>query len=69
MAATTTWTSAINDVTPANMVLDNSELLGGAFAKIIGDSAALQRVLDLVRVVGPTDTTVLIQGETGRARK
>ena len=69
MAAITTWASAIEDVTPAKMALDNGELFGSAFAKIIGDSAALQRVLDLVRVVGPTDTTVLIQGETGTGKE
>jgi len=36
---------------------------------IIGNSAALQRVLDLVRVVAPTEATVLIQGETGTGKE
>jgi formate hydrogenlyase transcriptional activator len=63
------WASAIEDVTSAKMALDNREYSGSVFAKIIGDSAALQRVLDLVRVVGPTDTTVLIQGETGTGKE
>src|SRR5579862_2843343 len=69
MAATTTWASAIKDAVPANMTLDDSEIFDSAFAKIIGDSAALRRVLNLVRVVGPTDTTVLIQGETGTGKE
>src|SRR6266852_2626574 len=36
---------------------------------IIGNSAALQRVMGLVRVVAPTDTTVLIRGETGTGKE
>src|SRR6202163_1559242 len=36
---------------------------------IIGNSAALQRVLGLVRVVAPTEATVLIQGETGTGKE
>jgi formate hydrogenlyase transcriptional activator len=36
---------------------------------IIGNSAALQRVLGLVRLVGPTGATVLIQGETGTGKE
>src|ERR1700680_3574232 len=36
---------------------------------IIGNSAALQQVLDLVRVVAPTEATVLIQGETGTGKE
>lgn len=37
----------------------------GAFAKVIGTSAALRFVLDQVRTVAPTSSTVLIEGETG----
>src|SRR6202163_1649499 len=36
---------------------------------IIGNSAALQRLLGLVRVVAPTAATVLIQGETGTGKE
>src|ERR1700735_350534 len=36
---------------------------------IVGNSPALGRVLDLVRVVAPTDSTVLINGETGTGKE
>jgi formate hydrogenlyase transcriptional activator len=69
MAANTSWTSEIEYSTQANIGLDRSELFGNAVPKIIGDSAALRRVLGLVRVVAPTDTTVLLQGETGTGKE
>src|SRR6202158_6212310 len=43
--------------------------LEDATRAIIGNSAALQRVLGLVRVVAPTAATVLIQGETGTGKE
>src|SRR5467141_1521632 len=36
---------------------------------IIGNSAALQRVLGMVQIVAPTDATVLINGETGTGQE
>lgn len=39
------------------------------FSGIVGTSAALSQVLDLVRVVAPTDSTVLIEGETGTGKE
>jgi formate hydrogenlyase transcriptional activator len=36
---------------------------------IIGNSAALRRVLEMVRIVAPTDATVLINGETGTGKE
>ena len=39
------------------------------FEEIVGTSAALQRVLNLVQTVAPTDSTVLICGETGTGKE
>jgi len=38
------------------------------FEQVIGNSPALEAVLEQVERVSPTDSTVLIQGETGTAR-
>lgn len=39
------------------------------FEEIIGDSAALRQVLKQVEIVAPTDSTVLILGETGTGKE
>ena len=39
------------------------------FEQIIGNSPALNSVLEQVELVGPTDSTVLILGETGTGKE
>jgi formate hydrogenlyase transcriptional activator len=39
------------------------------FEQIIGNSPALESVLELVERVAPTDSTVLVQGETGTGKE
>lgn len=59
----------IEDTKPAKNALGKGELDRSGLSKIIGTSAALQRALRLVRMVAPTDATVLIQGETGTGKE
>jgi len=39
------------------------------FEGIVGESAALQNVLEQVAIVAPTDATVLLHGETGTGKE
>src|SRR3984957_19261877 len=80
MAAQAIWASrrpAVNhnasfdtgDATSANVALESNELSGSGLPRIVGKSAALRRVLGMVRIVAPTDATVLINGETGTGKE
>jgi formate hydrogenlyase transcriptional activator len=79
MAAQTCWPSEVSEIENASFAiedtasvpaaLDNGELCGSGFPRIVGNSGALRRVLDMVRVVGPTEATVLINGETGTGKE
>jgi len=80
MAAQTCWArevTAVNrdasfeieDATPANIAINSNEPSGSGLPRIVGNSNALRRVLDMVRVVAPTDATVLINGETGTGKE
>jgi len=55
-----------NYATVTNQVGDQAER---SFERIIGNSAALETVLDQVEQVAPTDSTVLIEGETGTGKE
>jgi formate hydrogenlyase transcriptional activator len=80
MSAQTSWASealAINptasfeteDAMSTKVAFDSIELCGRGLPRIIGTSAALRSVLGMVRVVAPTDATVLINGETGTGKE
>src|ERR1700751_2889481 len=49
-----------------NPVLDQAER---TFERIIGNSPALESVLEQVEQVAPTNSTVLIEGETGTGKE
>jgi formate hydrogenlyase transcriptional activator len=48
---------------------DNQDWRERSFERIIGNSPALEAVLEQVERVAPTDSTVLIQGETGTGKE
>jgi formate hydrogenlyase transcriptional activator len=45
------------------------EEIRSQFGEIVGDSPALKTALDLVSIVAPTDSSVLIMGETGTGKE
>ncbi|MGC1414382.1 MAG: sigma 54-interacting transcriptional regulator [Candidatus Acidiferrum sp.] len=57
MAAVARFGSAVQDTNPRR------------FEQIIGSSTALESVLEQVEQVAPTDSTVLVQGETGTGKE
>src|SRR6266853_1313981 len=59
----------IEDAALAKIGLDSHNLYGCGLPRIVGNSDALRRVLGMVRVVAPTDATVLINGETGTGKE
>ena len=46
-----------------------SEMIEYCFEGIIGQSPAIRNVLEQVRIVAPTDATVLLHGETGTGKE
>jgi formate hydrogenlyase transcriptional activator len=58
----------VEDAALEEVALDGA-LPGSGFPRIVGKSAAFKRVLGMVRVVAPTNATVLIHGETGTGKE
>src|ERR1700684_4398821 len=74
MAAQATWVGDLPktlEIENAASIVgtDGDELADGIFPGIIGKSPALRDVLDMVRIVAPTDATVLLNGETGTGKE
>jgi transcriptional regulator with GAF, ATPase, and Fis domain len=65
MAIQTRWV----DHNASFEIENNHTLNGSGLTRIVGNSAALRQVLGMVRVVAPTDATVLINGETGTGKE
>jgi formate hydrogenlyase transcriptional activator len=67
----------IKEAVSAHVALDRSEhrgsglpkIIRNSFGQVIGKSPALQAVLEHVKRVAPTDSTVLIEGETGTGKE
>jgi transcriptional regulator with GAF, ATPase, and Fis domain len=59
----------IQDADSARDALDTNEFCGNGLPSIVGNSAALRGALAMVRIVAPTNATVLINGETGTGKE
>jgi transcriptional regulator with GAF, ATPase, and Fis domain len=58
-----------NKLTQEKLYLEDEIRTDANFEEIVGNSAELRRVLKLVETVAPTDSTVLIYGETGTGKE
>jgi formate hydrogenlyase transcriptional activator len=58
-----------NRLAEENLILEDEMRSGYQFEEIVGESAALQHVLRQVETVAPTDSSVLLLGETGTGKE
>ena len=58
-----------NKLTEEKLYLQDEIRTEHNFEEIIGESSALKHILQQVQTVAPTDSTVLIQGETGTGKE
>ena len=58
-----------DQLSKANAYLEEEVRTEHTFGEIIGDSAALHRVLKEPETVAPTGSTVLIRGESGMGKE
>ncbi len=65
------WTTFVQDLSERQETekVEDEAAPAHTFEEIVGDSAALRRVLGQVELVAPTDATVLILGETGTGKE
>ncbi len=64
------WTTFVQDLSEREEEeIEGEAAVAHAFEEIVGDSAALRRVLAQIEIVAPTDATVLILGETGTGKE
>jgi PAS domain S-box-containing protein len=63
------WKRAEEEIRKENIVLREEIVQTSMFEEIVGTSPALQAVLTRVAKVAPTDSTVLITGETGTGKE
>ena len=59
----------ISDLADRQLQLETEISSEHCFEDIVGRSPALQKVLDQVAIVAPTDSTVLLYGETGTGKE
>ena len=59
----------ISDLADQRVHLETEISSDHCFEDIVGRSPALQKVLDQVAIVAPTDSTVLLHGETGTGKE
>ncbi|MBN9386018.1 MAG: sigma 54-interacting transcriptional regulator [Chitinophagaceae bacterium] len=52
-----------------NLYLQEQIKTAHGFTKIIGSGSAMQKVFQLVAIIGPSDSTVLLLGETGTGKE
>ena len=60
---------AVSELGDQQLYLEPGISSENCFEGIVGKSAALQKVLEQVAIVAPTDSTVLLHGETGTGKE
>jgi len=60
---------AVTELEDEQLWLDSETSSVCGFEHIVGKSTALQKALDQVTIVAPTDSTVLLHGETGTGKE